>query len=111
MVVNLVVSPQDLKREKRAHSLFQSLLPGKERRIHAIIIISFALVARPPSVSFLCAKKENDGKQRRGHDGVGVAQGHHADIYMYNTTFEWPDLFLTGQPKSGPTISKKQKRK
>lgn len=45
-------------RGKNVNSLFQSLLPGKETRIHAIIIISFARGSTAKRFVSLCQKRK-----------------------------------------------------
>jgi hypothetical protein len=104
MVVNLVVSPRDFRRETcapKSFFLFQSLLllslehlRARAKRIHPITIRSFARVVVADALRFFVPK--NMRRRRREataaaaaeetQNGVGVAQGHHADIYIQLST-------------------------
>ena len=106
------ISPCRLKiwRGKNVNSLFQSLLPGKETRIHAIIIISFARGSTAKRFVSLCQKRKWRQTAERTWRRWRCARTSRGHLHVQHN-FRVADLFLTRQPKSGPTISKKKKKK
>jgi hypothetical protein len=106
MVVNLVVSPRDFRRETCAPKSFSffnrffffllslELLRARAKRIHPITIRSFARVVVADALCFFVPKNMRRRRRREAtaaaaeetQNGVGVAQGHHADIYIQLST-------------------------
>ena len=107
------ISPCRLKiwRGKNVNSLFQSLLPGKETRIHAIIIISFARGSTAKRFVSLCQKKKMTANS--GEDMTALAL--RKDITRTSTcttqlSSGWP-IFNTPTKKRSDNFKKKKKKR
>jgi hypothetical protein len=95
MVVNLVVSPQDLKREKREQSF--SIASSRQRNAHPC---HYHNIVRSwldrQAFRFFVPKKKMTASSGEDMTALALALRKditRTDIYMYNTTFEWLTYF------------------